>query len=135
MQLNQFASLPFKLGGLFASALMVPSWCALINLLNYMVDNFKLMSWVVDKCEQIGLLVANCTQTNRSVIKYVLQGVSLRHTAVLDVFQLNILGALCKWRGLDIGNDSFICDDEGIATIYFGPYGADKQSCGNCSDK
>ena len=100
-----------------ASPTVVFGWFTLVNLLNNVVNDTELFLWIIDVGKNVGLLVTNSAKANCAVVEYMVGWIRLSQAAVLDMLQLDILRAFGEWRGLDIGDNSFVSDDKCIVTI------------------
>ena len=108
---------------------MISSWLTLVNLLDDAVNNAKLFTGSIDESEQIGLLVTDCAEANGAIVEKVLRWGDLSNATVLNMFQLDVLSSDGKWSGLNMGDNPFVGNDEGIITIDMRTNDAD-QSCG-----
>ena len=68
-----------------ASSTVVFGWLALVNLLNNVVNDAKLLLWIIDVGKNVGLLVTDSTKANCAVVEYMVGWIRLSQAAVLDV--------------------------------------------------
>ena len=114
---------------------MISSRLTLVNLLDDAVNNAKLFTGPIDESEQIGLLVTNRTEANGAIVEKVLRWGGLGDAAVLNMFQLDVLSSNGKWSGLNVGDNPFVGNDEGIITIDMRTNDADQSRGGDGGNK
>ena len=114
---------------------MISGRLTLVNLLDDAVNNAKLFTGPIDESEQIGLLVTDCAEADGTVVKDVLGWGGLGDAAVLNMFQLDVLSSNGKWSGLNVGDNPFVGNDEGIITIDMRTNDADQSRGGDGGNK